>query len=389
MSRVKQNNYLEFENPIHIIWRKGTPEDPYVDRLDIMPVVNQRIILSEIPDKLTPLRIANMKEINHQRFIDDTIEPNEFYCDYTNGFVYFHISKEAETLSIAYKGRGVILYPASRIYTVSGNNVHETLQEVIEKTYRQVDELIERTEDFENYLDNLVVAIGNAEIAAERAELASERAETVANDLEKAYLTTQFIWKAYVPTYDDINVNYPSPQIGWTTQTEDTGIRYRWDGKEWVPIDILSGGDIPLASEVIDGRMSKEDFTKLKKISPQVNQKTIVFVLPQEVLEGVQDPHVVFPYKGEIYDLQVTVSKKGFDTSLIQIEKSTDFETWVSITNTEIELEENKYIAEQEQLSIIEVSENDIFRVNVIESKGIENMSINININLDTEHSVI
>lgn len=389
MSNIKQNNYLEFKNPIHVIWRKGTPEDPYVDRLDIMPVVNQRIILSEIPDKLTPLRIANMKEINHARFIDDTIEPNEFYCDYTNGFVYFHVSKEAETLSIAYKGRGIILYPASRIYTVSGNNVHETLQEVIEKTYRQVDELIERTENFEEYLNNLIVAIGNAQDASERAELASERAETIANDLEKAYQTTQLIWKEYVSTYDDIAINYPNPQIGWTTQTEDTGERWRWDGIEWVAIDIISGGDIPLVSDSIDGRMRKEDYIKLKKISPQANQKTIVFVLPEEILEGIQKPHVVFPFKGEIYDLQVTVSNKGFDTSLIQIEKSTDFENWVSITNTEIELEQNKYIAEQEALSIVEVSENDIFRVNIIESHGIENMSINININLDPEHSVI
>ena len=66
MARRKENDYLNFKNPIHIVWRRGTPEDPYVDRTDIMPVANQRIILSEIPDKIARIEISNMIEINYE-----------------------------------------------------------------------------------------------------------------------------------------------------------------------------------------------------------------------------------------------------------------------------------------------------------------------------------
>ena len=386
MTRRKENDYLNFKNPIHIVWRRGTPEDPYVDKLDIMPVANQRIILSEIPDKIARIKISNMKEINHERFIEDTIEPNEFYCDYTNGFVYFHRSKEGETLGITYKGRGVILYPSTRIVHINGENVKESLYEIVEKSKLQILDLIAQTANYQEFLDRLKEEIGNAQSATDNAIDAAKYANQSAKDLEKAYETTFLLWKPFVDTEEDIRPAYPDAQIGWTTQAKDTGIRYRYDGKEWIPIDIL-GGSVPLATEEVDGLMSKEDFSKLKDISPQVNTKTIVFVLPQENLSGVQDPHVLFPYRGEITDLELTVTGVGREDSEIVIEKSSDFEKWESITSEPILLRTEEHYADLEDivLSNTVVEKGDIFRVNIVTAGITENMSININVSLDTK----
>ncbi|MGL5099561.1 MAG: tail fiber protein [Fusobacteriaceae bacterium] len=71
-------------------------------------------------------------------------------------------------------------------------------------------------------------------------------------------------WKESVATYDDIATTYPTPDDGWTVNVKDTDTTYRYDGTKWV--DILSAGTVPMASDTVDGKMSKEDFTKLRKI---------------------------------------------------------------------------------------------------------------------------
>jgi len=149
---MTQNTYLEFNNPIQIIWRSGNPDDPFVDRLDITKVVNQRVSLLEIPDELYRVRISNMQEINYERFIKNTLSPDDYYVDYSNGFVYFHHSKEAQTISIVYKGRGMLLYPSSRIVHFDGTNPAESLQDMIESIKVQIKHLIDETQDFEEVM---------------------------------------------------------------------------------------------------------------------------------------------------------------------------------------------------------------------------------------------
>jgi hypothetical protein len=68
-------------------------------------------------------------------------------------------------------------------------------------------------------------------------------------------------WKETVATYDDIRTHYPNPEDGWTVNVADTDITYRYDGQgEWIPI---SSNSIPLATQSVDGKMSKEDKKKL------------------------------------------------------------------------------------------------------------------------------
>ncbi|MFJ7915862.1 MULTISPECIES: hypothetical protein [unclassified Lysinibacillus] len=382
---VKQPiNYLDFNNPIHIVWRKGTPNDPFVDRLDITRVVNQRVALLEIPDELYRVRIANMFEINYEKFIKNTIGKNEFYCDYTNGFVYFHTDKEADTVSIVYKGRGVILYPSNRIIHYDGTDSTETLFKIIEDAKSQVQELIGQTANFEEVLENMIIATNLTKEATDIVLHTNDKALQYIELIKDAYETTVLIYQPYVQTQDDIARKYPNPLVGWTVQVHDTGIRYRWNGKEWIPIDAL-GGNVPKATDKYDGLMSKEHYIKMEDISVETDYRTIVFICPQEVLQGVQDPHVVFPHNGEILDVKAFVSKKGTVDTAIDVEISNDFDTWSSIISAPVNINAGSHKDNGlHRLVKTTVKENDVFRLKVTTfNADTYNLTINIKIKIN------
>lgn len=77
-------------------------------------------------------------------------------------------------------------------------------------------------------------------------------------------INTNLSWKESVPTYDDILTTYPNPKDGWTVNVDDTDVTYRYTGTEWIAI---SANSIPLATKDLDGRMSKEDKSKLDNLS--------------------------------------------------------------------------------------------------------------------------
>ena len=384
MSIKQPVNYLDFNNPIHVVWRSGLPSDPFVDRLDITRVVNQRIVLLEIPDELYRVRIANLFEINYEKFIRDSIAENEFYCDYTNGFIYFNRKMEAETVSVVYKGRGVILYPSNRVIHYDGTNSKETLYEIIEKSKTQVEELHNKTLTFEEVLENMIVATNltkeATDIVLDTNEIANQKIELI-ND---AYATTVLIYRPYVQTYADIATTYPNPLVGWTVQVYDSGIRYRWNGQDWIPIDAL-GGNVPKATDVYDGLMSKEHFVKMEDISVETDYRTIVFVCPQDVLQGIQDPHVVFPHDGEIIEIKAYVSKKGLVSTEIDIQKSTDFEIWDSVINNVVVIEPQKHTDNgNHTIANTVVNKNDVFRLFVPTfSADTYNLTVNIKIKIN------
>lgn len=379
---MKENTYLEFNNPIQIIWRSGSPSDPYVDRLDITKVVNQRISLLEIPDELYRVRIADMMEINYERFIKDTISPNEFYVDYSNGFVYFHHSKEAQTVSIVYKGRGMLLYPDTRIIHWDGTTPGESLHTIIENARTQIKLLIDETQNLEEVMKNMVIATNLTREATDDAYQATQDALNATELVKDAYKTTVLIYVPFVQTEEDIETTYPNPQTGWTTQVYESGIRYRWNGQEWTPIDSL-GGNVPLATEDIDGLLSKEMYRFVDSITEDVNTRVIVFIVPQDVLAGTQDPHIRFPFKGEIESISASVSKKGSSNTTIRLEKSIDYAIWDNITSTPIQINTQDYF--DNGLHVIsdrDVNIGDIFRLNIPFSGDVQNLTLNVNIKI-------
>lgn len=80
-------------------------------------------------------------------------------------------------------------------------------------------------------------------------------------------LNTGLDWKESVPTFNDIATTYPKPQDGWTVNTKDTDITYRYTGTAWIAI---SANAIPLASQSVDGKMSKTDKKNLDTLSIKV-----------------------------------------------------------------------------------------------------------------------
>lgn len=379
---ARENTYLEFNNPIHIVWRSGGQDDPYVDRIDIAKVVNQRVVLLEIPDELYRVRISGMQEINYERFVKDVLNKDEFYVDYSNGFVYFHASKEAETISISYKGRGMLLYPDTRIISWDGNSPGQTLHETIKQVKEEIKTLIDKTQNYEEYLQKVIIAVNDANNATDQALQATKDAQDAVELVENAYYTTVIIYQPFVQTESDIETTYPNPEVGWTVQVYENGVRYRWNGQDWIPIDAF-GGNIPLASELLDGLMSKEDFVKLQDMSDYVDERVIVFIIPDIVEHGIQDPHIEFPFDGEIIEIKSSLSSTGAGDTVFNVQKSIDYAEWTDVTDEPVVIELGEHF-NSEVFEIVEkdVSKGDIYRINITDTLEAKNLTINIRIKI-------
>lgn len=90
-----------------------------------------------------------------------------------------------------------------------------------------------------------------AYLADEKATLADEKAilaQTAADNANAATMAinneTLIIYKPWVNTYNSIATTYPTPQVGWTTQTKDTLTRYRWNGFAWINIGVFTDDKI-------------------------------------------------------------------------------------------------------------------------------------------------
>lgn len=88
-------------------------------------------------------------------------------------------------------------------------------------------------------------------------------------DNKLSSLETGSEWKAAVNTFADIATTYPNPVDGWTVNTKDDDITYRYSGTAWIAI---SANSIPLATDSVDGKLSKANFTKLKNIEVEANK---------------------------------------------------------------------------------------------------------------------
>jgi hypothetical protein len=395
------NQYLD---PIHIVWRKGTPEDPYIDRAEYLKVVNQKIVLSEIPDKLNKVKINGMQEVNIDRITNRSLSPNEFAVNYANGIIQVHSDREAETLNIIYKGRGFIQYPSNRIYHQDEyNNILRSLDEIINESLDAVeflkDSIDDKITDYQNIRDVILDKIDDINIATDNAINVTEDAQIATDKALDAYETNRLVFKPYVNTHPEIAYKYPSPEIGWTTQVYETGIRYRYDGIQWVPIDLF-GGNIPLADHDTDGLMSSAVYNQVQTIEGDLDNledyvseletrtttKTIVFCYPY-LVNGENSIIARFPHKGTIKSIRGICSKSGADVMTeIIIEKSVDLKNWISIldANKFLTFDVNSNFDNGKHVVIANnVNENDMFRINVRTlSQYIEGVTIEIAIEI-------
>lgn len=360
-------SYIDYYNPIHIVWRKGTIDDPYIDRAEYIKVINGSIVLSEIPDSLYKVRINNMQEVNYDKVDSTNLQPNEYMVNYGTGVIRFHKDKEAESFNIVYKGRGFIQYPSDRIYHKDSiNNVVESLDNIIENANSKiasvtdnVDKMNKMEQDLDDNLNRLENAIDDSVDKLDLMQVEVDRSKD-------AVETTKLIFKPYVNTFNQILTTYTNPKVGWTTQVYQTGIRYRYDGISWIPIDLF-GGNLQPANHTIDGLMSSTDKIKLDEVSSDVNIRTMMFVFPNEPDDGINHVYIRFPHTGEIIEVTGFCALKGtlVDT-IISVQKSSDMVTWVDILNPNLTIKKNTFF--NDNLSVIDPSKknvikDDIFRI--------------------------
>lgn len=111
--------------------------DSAIDVVETVRISNGKAVLSEIPDAKAHVRISGYTEV----YLEDTefLKSNEFAVNYNNGIVHFSPKVSDGTyVTVSYKGKGYVMYPASRIYTEDSSGTLNTFKDIAEK----VDELI-------------------------------------------------------------------------------------------------------------------------------------------------------------------------------------------------------------------------------------------------------
>lgn len=389
-------------DPLHIVWRTGEFDDPYVDRAEFLKVVNQTIVLSEIPDSVFRVRITGLQEVNFETITVRALEENQFAVNYSTGVIQVHKSQEGESLNVVYKGRGFIQYPSNRIYHQDKfGDIVQSLDVIINTALDSVDVLGKTINDkISNYeaikelllntVDNIGVSTDNALIATEKANLATEKAKD-------AYQTTRLVFQPYVSTKAQISTKYPFPEVGWTVQAYDTGIRYRFDGMNWVAIDLF-GGNIQPASLTVDGLMKKETYKQLqdlnknydnsqkefKELEGKTTEKVVVFCFPY-LDGGVNSIYARIPFSGTITDVRGMCSTEGNDIKTeIDIERSSDMKTWETIfSNSYLTFDVGENFDNGEHIRLItDVQEDNLFRVN---AKSVSDTIVGVTIEIKIE----
>ena len=72
--------------------------------------------------------------------------PGQFLVNYQNGVIHFNREQEGMTFTVEYYGRGIIQYPAERVF------VHSPNPWLVDNLQEFVDYIIEKTKEFNEFL---------------------------------------------------------------------------------------------------------------------------------------------------------------------------------------------------------------------------------------------
>ncbi|WP_063563067.1 hypothetical protein [Paenibacillus sp. O199] len=378
--------HLQYNDPVTIISRSGTPLDPYVDRADSLPVINGMITLLEIPSPTDRVNIAGFVEIDQEVFENRPyLEQHEFLVHYGMGVIQFNLSQEGKAHLCRYKGRGLIMYPASRIYAMVSRNpdVVVTLQDYIDQIQDKINENQIALSRIEEAIKQSQAQTDLSKIATDKANQAAEDATQSAIKAKDAYNTTRLVFKEPVADMNELRATYPLPQIGWTTQTYKDGKRYRYDGNHWIEIDVF-GSNLQPVNEFKDGLMSVAEHLKLKDMPLELQDRVIVLCKDSYVFQEPTGILAPFPFTGEIVSVEAICASSGETESEISIERTRDFKTWLNVLDKNIkfnphEMKDNK----QTTIKNKQVLAGDIFRANVIKA-GLNIQSLTISVTIRT-----
>jgi len=369
--------YLEYNDPLTIIWR----DPPYVDRADSLPVINGLITLLEIPSTTERVHINGLIEVDIEDFSHkQSLEENEYLVNYDQGSIMFHPKQEGTTLLCRYKGKGLIMYPASRIYALVSKkpDIVKTLQDIIDEVLEHLSQYNLKLIEINTAISDATRATIDANTATDNANHAAQTALDAADEALIAIRNAMKIYKEPVPNYLDLQVRYPRPEIGWTVMVRNTGNVYRWDGTSWVLIENFTQMAFPVASRTLNGLMSKEDYATFHD---KLELRPIVFNLVKPRQTGVPPLLLSFPFDGEIKEIKAYCIQPGIlNPTEIEIERlpHSNFQQggiWENILDHNIVFNLNENQSTTHTVKDAAVKANDYFRINIT--------------NLDTEISGI
>lgn len=176
--------YKSYSNPIITNYNYSADGDRISNKIDNEKclVVDGCISLKELPDIQKGVSIKNgSTTLIEVRDEDVELKNNQYYIDYTNGFVYVNQSLNGKQLTVNYYGIGVTFFPASRVWlnVNNQNKVTKTLSDIEgnineynklaseQSTWQEigsslVDELDKKTTQGEQIRDELQVSVDNA-----------------------------------------------------------------------------------------------------------------------------------------------------------------------------------------------------------------------------------
>ncbi|MCY9737453.1 hypothetical protein M5X17_27510 [Paenibacillus alvei] len=183
-------NYFQYNDPLKIIWRDGTPTNPYSNRNENHKIINNIVTVQEIPDEFNRVIVEGYVEVYDKEW--DELLPNEFVVNYSNGIITFHRSQEGKVINAKYSGRGIILYPASRIYAtrIGYPDVEWTLQQIIDThqvVFDTLDEFIKFRQAVLDAIEKAKIATDNAD---DKAKYAKDMGDYAKSEAEKANKAT-------------------------------------------------------------------------------------------------------------------------------------------------------------------------------------------------------
>ena len=191
-----------------------------------------------------------------------------------------HVALKVDGTSITIDGNGVVRGATiDDAFSLTSENAVQN--KVVKAKFDEIEEKVNANEttisshkNDQNNPHNVTKSqlnLGNVEDKSSetiRGEITKENVTTALgytpytpNEVDNKFSTleTNIDWKEAVDTFADIATTYPNPDDGWTVNTKDNNITYRYNGSEWVAI---SANAIPKATNSVDGLLSKEDHAK-------------------------------------------------------------------------------------------------------------------------------
>ncbi|MEK4525625.1 MULTISPECIES: hypothetical protein [Paenibacillus] len=222
---------------------------------------------------------------------------------------------------------------------------------------------------------------GETELAIKRALEAAGEALQAAGKAKEAYQTTRLVYQSPVADFEELSMQYPSPEIGWTVQTYKDGKRYRFDGQTWVEIDVF-GQNLQVVNSDMDGLMSTAEHLKLNEIPLEVKDRVIVFCKESRVYPEVLGILAPFPFDGEILHVKGYCGVSGDTATEIRIERSKDLIHWQDVMGSPLKFEAFQHQDDGEAtFEVRKVEAGDIFRINIIEAgSNIQHLTIQLTI---------